>query len=204
MIKKKVIQQSRKTTIHTENLDFFYYCIFLLVGVNSVGFSQHLHNVYETTVLRFSHFQRIGSVLNRLLALPNGTGETWQANQHLSTANWGESIQPQQMSSLCILQHTGTQMDNVTINESMVMEKLEIQGRNWADSPALVIVLRQRCVAEEGAGGWGGGSVGALHLQASSVHAWLEKLDDFTIPSRFLLQMHAHRQAPTHIFSHIR
>lgn len=45
-----------------------------------------------------------------------------------------------------------------------------------------------------GMGDWGGGSVGALHLQASSVHASLEELDDFTIPSRFLHKVHA----PTH------
>lgn len=33
------------------------------------------------------NFQRTGSVINRLLALPYSTGETRQTHQHLSTAN---------------------------------------------------------------------------------------------------------------------
>lgn len=56
------------------------------------------------------------------------------------------------------------------------------------------------CCRGRGRGSCGGGSVGALHLQASNVHALVEKSDDFTISLCFLQCRHA--RAHTHKHKH--
>lgn len=66
----------------------------------------------------------------------------------------------------------------------------------------LLTVIRHHSVVEEERGEWGGVSVDALHLQASSVHAWVHHVRTFS-PQGALTRKQAHECGNASIVPHL-